>query len=296
MNQPVQISVRKLDSGGPVALAISEVRGHLDGNDRVLILIHGYDNSFSDALGSYNAFLDRLGTNFPTYIGQVAEFFWPGDFPLRVISVLSYPNQIEPAIESAQRLSVYLGNLKGARNGPMEIDLVGHSLGCRVVLELIALWTGGIPPNIRLKTVALMAAAVLVRHVEQGGQLRAAARLSDNTLVLHSEGDPVLHWAFPLGETAARESFFPTAVGRFGGPLQTWKQHFPMATAAGKTYGHGSYWPGEESSNAVIAALGGAPPRTVVEKGALENFPSLVNSIPSRSTPVRVLAEQPAFA
>lgn len=296
MNQPVQISVRKQDSGGPVALAVSEMGGHLDGNDRALILIHGYANSFSDALGSYDIFLDHLAANFPTYVGQTAEFFWPGDSPLRVVSVLSYPNQIEPAIESAQRLSGYLWNLKGARNGPIEIDLVGHSLGCRVVLELLGLWTGGMPPNIRLGTIALMAAAVLVKHVDQGGQLRAAATLSDNTLVLHSEGDPVLHWAFPVGETAARESFFPTAVGRFGGPLQTWKQHFHMATAAGKAYGHGSYWPGDESSNAVVLALGGAPSRAVAGNGALENFPSPENSITSRSTPVRVLAAQRAFA
>ncbi len=177
----------------------------------------------------------------------------------------------------------------------MEVSLVGHSLGCRVVLELLALWTGGMPPNIRLGTVALMA-AVVVRHVDQGGQLRAAATLSDDTLVLHSEGDAVLHRAFPLGETAAGESFFPIAVGRFGGPLQTWKQHFPMATAAAKAYGHGSYWPGDESSHAVIAVLGGVPPGTIAQNRALENFPSTESSIASRPTPVRVLAAQPSFA
>jgi pimeloyl-ACP methyl ester carboxylesterase len=296
MNQPVHISVREKASGGPVAPSVTEEGGHLDGNDRVLILVHGYNNSFTDALDNYGVFFDHLAANFATYIGQTAEFFWPGDSPLKMISILSYPNQIEPAIESAQRLSVYLWNLKGARNGPMEVSLVGHSLGCRVVLELLALWTGGMPPNIRLGAVALMAAAVMVKHVDQGGQLRAAATLSGNSLALHSQGDAVLHWAFPLGETAAGEGFFPTAVGRSGGPLQTWKQRLPMATAAGKAYGHGSYWPGDESSNAVISVLGGVPPRTIAEIGALENFPTSENSIPSRPTLVRVLAAQPAFA
>src|SRR4029077_7441266 len=102
---------------------------------------------------------------------------------------------------------------------------------------------GGLPPNIQFGTIVLMAAAVVVRHVDQGGQLRSAAKLSERTLVLCSEGGPSLQWAFPLGETAARDGFFPTAVGRFGGPLQTWKQRVPMATAAGTPYVHGSYWP-----------------------------------------------------
>jgi pimeloyl-ACP methyl ester carboxylesterase len=295
MNPPLQLSIRVQDSGGLVASAVSLSGGQLDGNDHVLILIHGYDNSFSDACTSYSAFVDDLGSKFSTYIGQIAEFYWPGDYPLRIISVLSYPNQIEPAIESAQKLSTYLSNLKGARNGPMEVSFVGHSLGCRVVLELLALWTGGMPPNIRVGTVVLMAAAVMVKHVDQGGQLRAAAKLSDDVLVLCSKGDPVLHWAFPVGETAAHEGFFPAAVGRFGGPQQTWKGSLPMFHS-GKPYTHGSYWPGDESSNAVAVALGGAPPRIVGQNGVLENFPTPENSIPSRPTPPRVLVAQSAFA
>jgi|SRR5882762_2143404 len=295
MNRAVQLSVREKESGGSVALAVNATGGQLDGNDHVLILVHGYNNSFTDAEKNYKGFLDHFTENFPAYIGQTAEFFWPGDSPIKIISILSYPNQIEPAIQSAQRLSAYLWNFKGARNGLMEVSLIGHSLGCRVVLELLALWTGGMPASIRLGTVVLMAAAVLVNHVDQAGQLRAAAMLSNNTLVLHSEGDAVLHWAFPLGETAAREGFFPTAVGRFGGPLRTWKQPLPM-TAAGKAYGHGSYWTGDESSNAVVAALGGAPPRILPENGTLENPLTSENSLLSRPSPVRVLAAQPKFA
>jgi pimeloyl-ACP methyl ester carboxylesterase len=296
MNSPVRLSVRVAESGGPVASKVDAKGGQLDGNDRVLILVHGYNNSLTEAENNYKGFLDHFRENFPTYIGQTAEFFWPGNSPIKIISIVSYPNQIEPAIQSAQRLSAYLWNLKGARNSPMEVTFIGHSLGCRVILELLALWTGGIPPNIRVGTVVMMAAAVLVKHVDQGGQLRAAATLSNNTLVLHSEGDAVLHWGFPLGETAAREGFFPTAVGRFGGPVRTWKQPLPMATAAGKAYGHGSYWPGDESSNAVVAVLGGVSPRILRENGTLENLPTSENSILPRPTPVRVLAAQPTFA
>jgi pimeloyl-ACP methyl ester carboxylesterase len=295
MNPPLQLSVRLRDSGGPVADTVSLSGGQLDGNDTVLILVHGYDNNFSDALASYTTFVSDLGAKFPTYIGQIAEFYWPGDLQIRIISVLSYPNQIQPAIESAQRLSAYLWNLKGARNGPMEVSFVGHSLGCRVVLELLALWTGGMPPNIRLGTVVLMAAAVLVKHVDQGGQLRAAATLIDDELVLSSKGDPVLHWAFPLGETAAREGFFPMAVGRFGGPSQTWRASLPMFDY-GKPYTHSSYWPGDESSNAVAVALGGAPPRLIATAGIVENVPAPENVVSARETPVRSLPARPVFS
>jgi len=294
MNPPLQLSVRMQDSGGPVAPAVKLSGGQMNGNDNVLILVHGYDNSFSDAEGSYSTFINDLSAKFPTYIGQIAEFYWPGDFPIPVISALSYPNQIQPAIESAQRLSAFLWNLMGARNGPMEISFVGHSLGCRVVLELLALWTGGMPPNIRLGTVVLMAAAVLVKHVDQGGPLRAAAMLTDDKLVLCSKGDPVLHWAFPVGETVANEGFFPTAVGRFGGPNQTWSASLPMFDS-GKPYMHGSYWPGDESANAVALALGGAPSRLIATAGIVENGPAAENVISSRGTPVRSLTVQPAF-
>jgi len=297
MNLPIQLSVREKDSGGPIApaVAVGPPGSQLDGNDHVLILVHGFDDSFNDAADCYKMFLDDLSADFPTYIGQIAEFYWPGDSPLKIISTLSYPNQIAPAIESAHRLSAYLWTLKGARNGPMEMSFVGHSLGCRVVLELLALWTGGMPPSIRLATVVLMAAAVLVKHVDQGGQLRAAATLSDDELVLSSRGDPVLHWAFPLGETVAREGFFPTAVGRFGGPQQTWKASLPMFDS-GKPYTHGSYWPGNESANAVATALGGAPPRMLATAGISENTRAPENSVASRETPIRNLPAQPAFA
>ncbi len=278
-----------------MASTVSLSGGQLDGNDSVLILVHGYDNSLKDAATSYSTFINDLIAKFPTYIGQIAEFYWPGDSPIRIISVLSFPDQIQPAIESAHRLSAYLWNLKGARNGPMEISFVGHSLGCRVVLELLALWTGGMPPNIRVGTVVLMAAAVLVKHVDQGGQLRAATTLTDDGLVLSSKGDQVLHWAFPLGETAAREGFFPTAVGRFGGPQQTWKASLPMF-ASDKPYTHGSYWPGDESANAVAVALGGAPSRLLATAGIVENAAAPENVVSSRETPLRSLTAQPAFA
>jgi pimeloyl-ACP methyl ester carboxylesterase len=294
MNDPIRLSVRMpgKDSGGRVVSVREEV-GHLDGRGDVLILIHGYNNSRTDALNSYSQFLDNLKKKFGTQTGQVAEFHWPGDEPNKIISTLSYPNQIKPAIDSAKELASFLAGLQ--RAGPMVINLVGHSLGCRVIMELLAHWTGGLPPGIFIGAIILMAAAVKVKAVDEGGALRAAAVLTLKNPVLYSKGDPVLQWAFPMGETAAGEGFFPTAVGRTGGPPNTWHISTPMSHD-GQAYVHGSYWPGDESSTAAAFALGGAPASKTPENVIVSTAPLAENITAMRSIPSRSLVSRPVFA
>jgi hypothetical protein len=113
--------------------------------------------------------------------------------------------------------------------------------------------------------------------------------------VLYSKGDEVLHWTFPLGETAAGEGFFPTAVGRTGGPPNTW--HVPNAMShAGEAYSHGSYWPGEESATVAAFALGGAPAADTPENAIASIPPPMKNTIAARAIPARSLLARPAFA
>jgi pimeloyl-ACP methyl ester carboxylesterase len=235
-----------------------------------------------------------LRIKFSTLTAQVAEFLWPGDEPNKIVSTLSYPNQIQPAIDSAKALANYFALLPHSR--PMVVNFVGHSLGCRVVVELLSRWAhGGLPPNTSVGVVVLMAAAVVVRNVDANGALRSGATLSAKNPVLCSEGDPVLQWAFPMGETAAGEAFFPTAVGRAGGPANTWHVPLPMAHN-GVLYVHGSYWPGDESCTAVAFALGGTPARSTPENAVAANPAPVENSIEFRSTPVRTLGSRAAFA
>jgi pimeloyl-ACP methyl ester carboxylesterase len=293
VSDPVQVSVRQplTNSGGPVVPAW-EQGGHLDGRGNLIILVHGFNVSRTDALGSYGQFLDNLKKKFNTQTAPIAEFLWPGDEPNKIISTLSYPNQIKPAIDSGRALAAFLSGLQ--HSGPLVVNLVGHSLGCRVILEMLAEWTGGLQPNVFVGVVVLMAAAVVVKQVNAGGALRSAATMTLKNSVLYSEGDPVLHWTFPIGETAAGEGFFPTAVGRTGGPGATWHSPYPMSHN-GVAYVHGSYWPGEESATAVAFALGGAPARITSENGVVASPPPVENSIASRATPVRNLDSRPAF-
>jgi pimeloyl-ACP methyl ester carboxylesterase len=294
MNDPVQLSARVpgTNSGGPVVPVREEV-GHLNGRGDLLILIHGYNNSRTDALASYGQFLGNLVKKFGTQTFQIVEFHWPGDETNKVISTLSYPNQIRPAIDSARELAFFLTELQ--RAGPMVINLVGHSLGCRVIVELLAHWTGGLPQGIFIGAVILMAAAVKVKAADEGGALRAAAVLTLKNPVLYSKGDPVLQWTFPLGETAAGEGFFPTAVGRTGGPPNTWHVPNPMSHN-GQAYEHGSYWPGDESSTAAALTLGGAPASGIPENAIASTPPPTENVIAMRSISSRPLASRPVFA
>jgi pimeloyl-ACP methyl ester carboxylesterase len=296
MNPPVKLSVRQQPSGGPVAPQVRVDGGSLDGNSRVLILIHGYNNSFEEASGEYNAFLSILGSKFPTLMLQPAEFFWPGDTPDKVISTLTYSQEIAPAILSAQRLAAFLAQLRGPQGQPVEVSLVGQSLGGRVILELMAQWTGGVPANLRPGVVVLMAAAVLVNHVDDGGQLRAAATTLAGVSVQYSKGDWVLGLTFPLGETIAKEGFFPSAVGFTGAPPRTWGSAQAMATATGEPYGHFSYWNGDESCAAVAFALGGAPARPVPVNGLVSHPVPFENVIRTRATAVRSLFPRVLFA
>ena len=136
--------------------------------------------------------------------------------------------------------------------------------------------------------VALMAAAVPVGFVQRGGSLASAAAADKQTLILCSEGDAVLHLAFPLGETAGGDGFFPSAVGRDGDPAWAWTSPpVPMATGvpSPRKYGHGDYWTGVESANQVSAMLGRAPSRSTPTSGLLTRGLPSANAIESANIP-----------
>ena len=170
-------------------------------------------------------------------LGQVIGFSG-GDVDIKFIAGLFYPAKMQAVRDSAARLAEFLLALRGPNGSPMQIVLVAHSLGNRLSLEMITDLLA--QPNRtwgRIEGFVLMAAAVIVGDVDTRGRLSPAAK-SVRTRTLFSEADNVLHWAFPPGETAALEGFFPQAVGRFGNP-STWTDRFDL-----QPYDHGNYFPG----------------------------------------------------
>lgn len=264
---------------------------------RIVLLIHGFNTNQAGAEESYGAFvagLEAAGRPLRSIQAEVVGFLWPGDINLGLLSFLSYPTEIQPAIHSAERLLEYLRTVRGPGGAPVELILVCHSLGNRVGLELLRLLAGAVPGNLTLRGMSLMAAAVPVPMVEPGKRLNPAALLT-RTLTLYSPDDSVLRFAFPLGQTAAGEGWMPQAIGREGNPAWMWQTRLRMWKGDGKGYGHGDYW--KEASAAVQVArfLGTPLPPEIAENGISPRELPDPPALPEREPPGRSLPPTQPF-
>lgn len=290
-----ELSVREpgLDSGG----AVVDVQGasgsdSLEGKGTALLFVHGYNNSRAAARKSFDGFLAGLenSTGRGPLPWAVFGVQWPGDEPNGAISAMSYPFKIKVAQRAADRIFAHLTTQFGPGGAPIVLHIVAHSLGCRLTLELLEKLARGTPgANVIVGSVTLMAAAVPVGKVERDGRLRRGVESADRICVLHSTGDGVLHWAFPMGQTAGGDGFFPTAVGRFGGPAGVWARAAGMS-AEGKLYGHSSYWEGAASAAVAAAVMGVAvaapiPVSLVGAHSLAEPNVIAVRSVQGRSLP-----------
>jgi len=265
MSEPLtELSVRQPAADGTeVADRVAErPEGFHPKSHRLILFIHGYNNTHAEAAESYAHFrklLEDLGVKSPSLTGEICAVHWPGNRKLGFLSFVSYPLEIKPAIDSGERLADYLVTLVGPQGAPLEIFLVCHSLGSRVGLELLHrhIEQRRQPsPRSPFAGVCLMAAAVPVQYVEDG-RLAAAARFT-RTRVLYSRRDIVVCLAFPVGQTLAGDGFFPQAVGRDGQPVGAWSERADLAP-----YGHFDYWrggkkkkPDPRSAREVAAFLG----------------------------------------
>jgi hypothetical protein len=243
-----ELSVRTLAVGGPVSTTV-QIGPGFDPfvKTRIVLLIHGYNNSLSDARGSYSLFLRNACSSaewsrFKAFSRDIFRFYWPGDKAWGWLRFASYPSELGPAKSSAKLLADFLSRFQS----PLELYVIAHSLGNRLLLEMLLLlidqpW----PAQIQLKGICMMAAAVPVARVEWSGNLHYAS-IHGRSYILYSPGDNVLHWAFPLGESLGGDGVLPLAVGRFGDPQSQWSYKQPMV-AGNEQYGHSDYWPKPET-------------------------------------------------
>jgi pimeloyl-ACP methyl ester carboxylesterase len=214
---------------------------------RVVLLIHGYNNTFADAKEEYQAFFDvQLGI---TRLGKGADIspdrnfikiFWPGD-AWGLLGFSYYPW----AIRKAQMAAKVLAEALTSQVLGLEVQIVGHSLGCRLAFELMKQLNDR--PGVRLSKVVLMAAAVptfMLEDLTNPGSLHNAYEKAhlEGALSLFSDSDLVLSAAFPIGQTIApgSEGVFPTALGheRWSSPnvIDDLKQ------VENHGSGHSDYW------------------------------------------------------
>ena len=222
----LEIELRTQPEGGPVRRpAALQGASPLLPRPRCTVLIHGYNNHEGEAAIAYLGFREREYALFEDLApgaleSRFADAFWPGDAawpgPLDWLDFLFYPEAVPIARSAAP------GPLADAIRripGVVVIDVIAHSLGCRLALETLKdLRANGGPA---IGRVCLMAAAVPLEYVGTAGPygqlLRGLQAANVEIRVLHSTSDLVLTLAFDPGQALAGE---PTrgALGRDGPP------------------------------------------------------------------------------
>lgn len=254
------LSVRLAPSGGDVAPRVSdpEPLHWLDGATRIVLLIHGFNNSEKEADDAFNDFLARLPNDITAKVGK---FFWPGDADFPFLKFLSYPTEIPQAQESALRLASFLTGIR-RQNPTVEFFLVGHSLGCRLILELLDILRTQQPPEQpAIKLISLMAPAVPTKLTEANMPLERAGQYAETRLVWFSKDDRILQFAFPAGQSLAytmgnETSVYLEALGRHGNP-----HDFANKTMDRAGNDHGDYWRDAEAIVYLARELNSAIPQ-----------------------------------
>lgn len=282
-----ELSVRegKRKVGGPVAAEVhGSATGWMGSAGQVVLLVHGFNNNFDEARKAYRSFREHLPAGGSWRIGEVQ---WPGDADfgfVQWLDFLSYPTEIPDARDSAKRLAAYLARVAGI-NPALELTLVGHSLGCRLVLEMLDRFqTGASRPSPFIRHVLLMAAAVPVALSEPGKRLQKAGTLARERLVLFSPADIVLGLAFPAGQLLARlmkyeDHVYFEAVGLNGHP-ESFASETPQQACGN---GHSDYWKDEDAAAYLASKMGAAVPNRLKERCLPKHETAAANELPSSS-------------
>lgn len=241
----------------------------------LVLLIHGYNNDKDEASRSYSRFLELLKKQ-RNVNANLFAVYWPG---ANWEGALYYMQAITQAQKVAPKLAKDLYSAAKAM-GYLKIDIVAHSLGCRLTLEtirelLVIREQRGNLGGLVIGRVVFMAGAVPVKYLEDLQHLRSSLESFNQSLSLYSLNDDVLHWAFPAGQTAAGQGFFPVALGR-----KKWERgsfvYPPLTQKENRNAGHSDYW-GSGDSNigqkefaakeaADFLALGPSLPRTITPR------------------------------
>lgn len=243
----LELYLRTRAEGGGLA-SPAKFQGRIDARARTrcLVLVHGFNNSDFEAAEAYHGYRNRqielTGLSREAIERFFTDAFWPGDADWGKwdwADFLVYPAAVKVAPLAAKELVALLRSMPNLER----VSFIGHSLGCRVVMEALALLVERPVPLI--DAVCLMAAAVPAEMLEPRGRFfPLMERLRGNgtpMYVLHSTRDVVLQRAFPPGQRAAREPS-NRALGRVGpSPVMPgFGGNLTDSVAAGA--GHGDYW------------------------------------------------------
>lgn len=270
MNTPRKLSFREQPQRGGVRHPPRRSAPNILTRDpAVVLLIHGFNSDESGADESYRRFTAKQRLTGRT-LPPMVRVFWPGDVG---------PTWYWRAIPNARDTALYLATelqLAARRRGGLTIDIIAHSMGCRLTFELLRQLVLRPERMLRVRRVVLMAAAVSRYALRPAGSIHAPLRhafdaLSVHALSLYSSHDAVLNGAFALGQKIAdalgldNSGLFPIALGalRWNSPLAPAARKL-LQMSAHRT-GHLQYW---SDDHQVVAAR----VRTFLKVGAIGSF------------------------
>lgn len=258
--ESLEASFRVDPVGGDVSDVAGEqvrlIRQRLNGGTAtgLVVLVHGYNNNREQADAAYEGFfalqkkIASLPPNRPLADNKIfVEVYWAGDADWGFASFLFYMGAVGNAKVTGGHFGALLAKLAD-RPEPLEVQLVGHSLGCRVVFELLR-HVGGIG-NVHVTRAVFMAAAVPLSLLEAPADQQRLRYHFDQVMrrslgasrSLYSPDDVVLAGAFPLGQSLAKgpEGFMPVALGRDFWQALVEPQRFTQYQVLGAN--HSDYW------------------------------------------------------
>ena len=289
------------DVGGGKACPPDAIRSRA----RIVLLIHGFNVDLEGGKERYRRFVDRLREMMaipregPVAGDRLVAVYWPGDADWGFAKPLAYMRSVPRARDIGEKLARMLDEA-AATKARVEVDVVAHSLGCRLALETLLAIHANRNSRVHIRRIQLMAAAVptfMLFDPDDTPRLREAfdASLEVGAKNLWSGSDAVLSYAFPPGQTLAGdgEGFLPTAVGHAKWPAQNELARMDPYEFPGA--GHGSYWGGDypdySATTAYIAheflQLPDAAVREVAERAILDRTIDNAAAAAERTTPAR---------
>lgn len=217
----LKLNLRKHVEGGPLHVTGNLVPKSNPPSKRVcLVLVHGFNNHVGEASQAYYSFRIKQDLLHKNQIkndleSRLADTFWPGDAKwltgLDSLDFLFYPRAVHVAKNAAPLLAKLISIIPGL----LTVHFIGHSLGCRLILETIKILQE--KDSLNIGNVCLMAPAIENEMVSPGGKFESVLlKLHTNKskiLILHSTSDLVLGGSFPVGQKLAGEGNFPCALG-----------------------------------------------------------------------------------
>jgi esterase/lipase superfamily enzyme len=162
--------------------------GEFPEHSRVVVLVHGYKNSYVGAEKAYRQITDRMtGVDLPYH--YTGGFYWPGS---RLN--LGFLAAAKRADSSGIALAQLIADLQRKGN---TVSVETHSLGARVALS--ALRAGA-----KVEHLILTAPAVDDDCLQLNGEFAEAAKNARWIAICHSPHDRVLKYAYRFSELVQR--------------------------------------------------------------------------------------------